>query len=196
MAPYIVKRVIGALVVLVLMSFVAFMLINIVPGNTLLAQIARSGAVTPGGVLDPEVLAEFERELGLDKPVLERYADWISQALQGDLGTSFFGPSVIGIVRERLPISIELLLIASVISFVLGVPLGVLSAVRQGGAWDYVTRTMAILGIAVPSFFLGIVILLIFSGWFDISLSTLEKPLLWEDPIQNLHAPMMRFVHS
>ena len=87
MGQYAIRRVIAAAFVMVLMSFVAFMLINLAPGNTLLAQIAGSGSI--GGVLDAEVLAEFERELGLDKPLLERYGDWLFHAVQGDLGGSF-----------------------------------------------------------------------------------------------------------
>ena len=147
MAQYIVRRVIGAFIVLVLMSFVAFMLINVAPGNTLSAQIAAAGS-TGGfsGLVDAEVLAEFERQLGLDQPVLERYVDWLSKVLQGDLGNGFFrGLSVRDRIAERLPISIELLVLASVISFAVGVPIGVLSAARQGGASDYAARTIAII---------------------------------------------------
>lgn len=185
MAQYTIRRIIASIFVLFLMSFVAFMLINLAPGNTLLAQIAGSGSI--GGVLDAEVLAAFERELGLDKPLLERYADWIFHALQGDLGNSFVnGQSVLDRIGERLPTSIELVIVASVISFVVAVPIGVLSAARQGGPSDYASRTVAILGLAIPNFFLGILCLIIFSRWLGISLGTMEKPDIWEDPIQNL----------
>lgn len=185
MAQYTTRRVIASIFVLFLMSFVAFMLINLAPGNALLAQIAGSGSI--GGVLNSEVLAQFERELGLDKPLLERYADWIFHAIQGDLGNSFVNSqSVLDRIGERLPTSIELVVIASVISFAVAVPIGVLSAARQGGASDYASRTFAILGLAIPNFFLGILCLIIFSRWFGISLGTMEKPDIWEDPIQNL----------
>ncbi len=185
MAQYALRRVLAAVIVLVLMSAVAFMLINFAPGNTLLAQIAGSGSI--GGTLDAEVLEQFERELGLDKPLVERYADWLFHAVQGDLGNSFVNDqSVLSRIGERLPTSIELVLIASLVSFALAVPIGVLSAARQGGASDYISRTVAILGLAVPNFFLAILALIIFSRWFGVSLGTLDKPDIWEDPIANL----------
>ena len=185
MGQYTIRRVIAAVFVMLLMSFVAFMLINLAPGNTLLAQIAGSGAI--GGVLDAEVLAEFERELGLDKPLLVRYGDWLYHAVQGDLGGSFVNnQSVLDRIGEKLPTSIQLVIMASIVSLVLAVPIGVLSAARQGGASDYVSRTFAILGLAIPNFFLAIIVLIIFSRWFDISLGSMAKPDLWVDPIANL----------
>ena len=185
MGQYAIRRVIAAAFVMLLMSFVAFMLINLAPGNTLLAQIAGSGAI--GGVLDSEVLAEFERELGLDKPLLERYADWLYHAVQGDLGQSFVnGQSVLDRIGEKLPTSIQLVIMASIVSLVLSVPIGVLSAARQGGLSDYLSRTFAILGLAIPNFFLAIIVLIVFSRWFGISLGTMDKPDIWVDPIANL----------
>jgi peptide/nickel transport system permease protein len=182
---YAIRRVIAAAFVMVLMSFVAFMLINMAPGNTLLAQIAGSGAI--GGVLDAEVLAQFERELGLDKPLLVRYVDWLYHAVQGDLGGSFVNnQSVLDRIGEKLPTSIQLVIMASIVSLVLAVPIGVLSAARQGGASDYASRTFAILGLAIPNFFLAIIVLIIFSRWFNISLGSMPKPELWDDPIGNL----------
>ena len=99
--------------------------------------------------------------------------------------------AVLGLIGDRLPVTIELVVIASVISGGLGVPIGVFSAVRQGGASDYAARTFAILGLAIPSFVLGILTLVIFSRWFGISFAIMEKPDIWEDPIQNLQALMM-----
>lgn len=184
-AKYALRRIMAAVLVLVMMSFVAFMLINIAPGNTLLAQIAGSGSI--GGTLDAEVLKLFEQELGLDRPILERYANWLFHAVQGDLGRSFVNDqTVLDRIGERLPTSIELVVIASIVSFAIAVPIGVISAVRQGGVWDYASRTFAIMGLAIPNFFLAIIVLIIFSRWLDISLSTQAKPDLWKDPIGNL----------
>lgn len=185
MAQYALRRVGAALVVLLLMSFVAFMLINLAPGNTLLAQIAQSGAI--GATTSAETLKTFEKELGLDKPVLERYGTWLYNALQGDLGKSFVNrQGVLRRIGERLPTSIELVVIASILSFVIAVPIGVMSAVRQGGLLDYSSRITAILGLAIPNFFLAVLVIIIFSRWFNISLGSLSKPDLWEDPIGNL----------
>ncbi len=185
MAQYAIRRLFAAVVVLLMMSFVALMLINFAPGNTLLAQIAGSGAI--GGTLDREVLEQFERELGLDKPILERYGNWLFNAIQGDLGNSFVNDqSVLSRIGQRLPTSIELVIIASMISFFVSVPIGVISAVRQGGASDYISRTVAILGLAVPNFFLAILVLIIASRWFGISIGTMDKPDIWENVVGNL----------
>jgi len=186
MAQYAVRRFVAAIVVLFLMSFVAFNLINLAPGNTLLAQIAGSGV---GASVDDEQIEAFKQELGLDKPVLERYGDWLWNALQGDLGKSFrTRQGVLKHIGQRLPTSIELVLIGSLISFLVAVPIGVLSAVRQDSLGDYVSRIVAILGLAIPNFFLAILVLIAFSRWFGISLASLDKPDLWDDPIGNLQA--------
>ena len=166
------------------MSFVAFMLINLAPGNTLLAQIAASGGI--GATTNPELLAEFERELGLDKPVLTRYGDCLYNALQGDLGKSLANrQQVTKLIGQRLPTSIELIIIGSIVA-ALAIPFGVMSAVRQGSGLDYSSRVLAILGLAIPNFFIGVLAILIFSRWFNISLGSLPPADIWENPIQNL----------
>lgn len=186
MAKYALRRVGAALIVLLVMSFIAFMLINLAPGDALLAQIAGGGAGA-AGVIDAEVIAEWKAELGLDKPVLQRYGDWLFHALQGDLGVSLVNKqSVLERIWERLPTSIELVFIAALVSFLLAVPIGVFSAARQGGPMDYGSRIFAILGLAIPNFFLAIIVLIIFSRWFGISLGSMAKPDIWEDPIGNI----------
>lgn len=166
------------------MSFVAFMLINLAPGNTLLAQIAASGGI--GATTNPELLAQYERELGLDKPVLERYGNWLFNAVQGDLGKSLANrQQVTKLIGQRLPTSIELIIIGSIVA-ALAVPLGVMSAARQGSKLDYSSRVGAILGLAMPNFFIGVLVILIFSRWLNISLGTLPPADIWENPVQNL----------
>ncbi len=166
------------------MSFVAFMLINLAPGNTLLAQIAASGGI--GATTDSALLAEYERELGLDKPVLERYGKWLFNAVQGDLGKSLANrQQVTKLIGQRLPTSIELIIIGSIVA-ALAVPLGVMSAVRQGSKLDYSSRVGAILGLAMPNFFIGVIVILVFSRWFNISLATLPPADIWENPVENL----------
>ena len=166
------------------MSFVAFMLINLAPGNTLLAQIAASGGI--GATTNPELLAQYERELGLDKPVLERYGKWLFNAVQGDLGKSLANrQQVTKLIGQRLPTSIELIIIGSIVA-ALAVPLGVMSAVRQGSKLDYSSRVGAILGLAMPNFFIGVIVILVFSRWFNISLATLPPADIWENPVENL----------
>ncbi len=184
MARYALRRVGAAFIVLLIMSFVAFMLINLAPGNTLLAQIAASGGI--GATTDSALLAEYERELGLDKPVLERYGKWLFNAVQGDLGKSLANrQQVTKLIGQRLPTSIELIIIGSIVA-ALAVPLGVMSAVRQGSKLDYTSRVGAILGLAMPNFFIGVIVILVFSRWFNISLATLPPADIWENPVENL----------
>lgn len=184
MARYALRRVGAAFIVLLIMSFVAFMLINLAPGNTLLAQIAASGGI--GATTNPELLAQYEKELGLDKPVLERYGDWLFHAVQGDLGKSLANrQQVTKLIGQRLPTSIELIIIGSIVA-ALAVPLGVMSAVRQGSKLDYTSRVGAILGLAMPNFFIGVIVILVFSRWFNISLATLPPADIWENPVENL----------
>lgn len=184
MARYALRRVGAAFIVLLIMSFVAFMLINLAPGNTLLAQIAASGGI--GATTNPELLAQYERELGLDKPVLERYGNWLFNAVQGDLGKSLANrQQVTKLIGQRLPTSIELIIIGSIVA-ALAVPLGVMSAARQGSKLDYSSRVGAILGLAMPNFFIGVLVILIFSRWLNISLGTLPPADIWENPVQNL----------
>ncbi len=184
MARYALRRVGAAFIVLLIMSFVAFMLINLAPGNTLLAQIAASGGI--GATTDSALLAEYERELGLDKPVLERYGKWLFNAVQGDLGKSLATrQQVTKLIGQRLPTSIELIIIGSIVA-ALAVPLGVMSAVRQGSKLDYSSRVGAILGLAMPNFFIGVIVILVFSRWFNISLATLPPADIWENPVENL----------
>lgn len=184
MARYTLRRTGAAIIVLLILSFVAFMLINLAPGNALLAQIATSGSI--GATTNSEQLALFEKELGLDRPVLERYGDWLWNALQGDLGKSLVNrDSVAKRIGQRLPTSIELLVIGSIVAG-LAVPLGVMSAVRHGGKLDYSSRVFAILGLAIPNFFIGIIVILIFSRWFNLSLPTVPPAEIWEDPVVNL----------
>ena len=184
MARYALRRVGAAFIVLLIMSFVAFMLINLAPGNTLLAQIAASGGI--GATTNPELLAQYEKELGLDKPVLERYGDWLFNAVQGDLGKSLANrQQVTKLIGQRLPTSIELIIIGSIVA-ALAVPLGVMSAARQGSKLDYSSRVGASLGLAMPNFFIGVLVILIFSRWLNISLATLPPADIWENPVQNL----------
>lgn len=185
MLAYIIRRVLAAFVVLLLVSFLAFMLINLAPGNTLVALIGQG----VGAGVSADTIAEFEKDLGLDKPVLERYGDWLGNVFQGDLGKSLRNRTPVwGEIQDKLPTSIELVLLASLFALVLAVPLGVYSAVRQGGAGDYSSRVLAVLGLAVPNFWLAVLVVILFAGVFNISLATLDPPYIWNGVVSNLQA--------
>ena len=184
MTGYLVRRLIGAVVVLFMLSFIVFMLVNAVPGNTLTRLLNQS---PQGANLTPAQIEQYERDLGLDRPVLERYGNWLWSTLQGDLGESFATRlPVWQEIQDRLPKSIELVILATLISTLLAIPIGVFSAVRQGGIGDYASRIFAILGLAVPNFFLAVLVVTYAAAWGGVSLSTLDPPYIWDGVWDNL----------
>ena len=184
MTGYLIRRLIGAVVVLFMLSFIVFMLVNAVPGNTLTRLLNQS---PQGANLTPAQIEQFERDLGLDRPVLERYGNWLWSTLQGDLGESFATRlPVWDEIQDRLPKSIELVILATLISTLLAIPIGVFSAVRQGGIGDYASRVFAILGLAVPNFFLAVLVVTYAAAWGGVSLSTLDPPYIWDGVWDNL----------
>lgn len=184
MTGYLIRRLLGAVVVLFMLSFIVFMLVNAVPGNTLTRLLNQS---PQGANLTPAQIEQYERDLGLDRPVLERYGNWLWSTLQGDLGESFATRlPVWNEIQDRLPKSIELVILATLISTLFAIPIGVFSAVRQGGIGDYASRVFAILGLAVPNFFLAVLVVTYAAAWGGVSLSTLDPPYIWDGVWDNL----------
>ena len=126
-------------------------------------------ALPEGYGMTQERLDALDRKLGLDKPLVVQYFLWIGRALRGDLGNTLFTDRpVIDLLRERAPATIQLALAAWILGTLVGIPLGILSAVRRGGFWDYVGRGFALLGQAAPPFWIGLMAILLFSvylGW-------------------------------
>ena len=186
MSGYILRRLIGVVVVVFILSFISFMLVNMFPGSTaerLLAEGAQGSGLTQ------EVIDRFNRELGLDKPVFERYGDWLWGALQGDLGKSFAtSESVLNDIKIRIPRSLELVILASALAFIIAIPVGVISAVRQGSVADMGGRVFTILGLAIPNFFLGVLVVSFVADWLNVSLATLESPYIWDGLQKNLES--------
>ncbi len=186
MSGYIVRRLIGVVIVVFLLSIISFMLVNAFPGSTAERLLSES---PQGGAITQELIDRFNRELGLDKPVIERYGDWLWAALQGDLGESFAtSESVLNELKIRLPRSIELVIIASLLAFLIAIPVGIISAVKQNSPADYSGRIFTILGLAVPNFLLGILVVSFVAKWIGVSLATLPSPYIWDDPVTNLEA--------
>ena len=184
MGGYLVRRLLGVVVVIFLLSFIAFMLVNAFPGSTaerLLAEGPQGSGITQ------EIIERFNKELGLDRPPLERYGDWLWNAVRGDLGNSFASSeSVLNDIKVRLPRSLELVILASVMAFFIAIPVGVLSAVRSGTFPDYAGRVFTILGLAIPNFFLGVLVVSFVAEWLNVSLATLPSPYIWDSFVQNL----------
>ena len=180
MASYVCRRFLLALVTLWIVSFMVFGLLRIVPGDTVTALIAESGLVPQ------ENLDAVRADLGLDKPFLKQYVIWSTGLLRGDFGESFIRrQSTLVEIKEALPVTVELALISIVMSLAIGLPLGIVAAVRRNGPIDHFTRVFGSLGIAVPDFFIGTVVIICMGKYLHY-LPPLGFQAFWEDPLTNI----------
>ena len=160
MKTYIAQRLGIGVVTLFGMSVVIFLLLRLAPGN--IVDILFS----TGGYVNPSERAAIERELGLDKPLWAQYGEWMGQLAVGNLGKSYrYDLPAWEIIRPLIPVTLELAMLSLIISVALGVPLGVISAVRQDTRLDYVLRVFSLAGLSMPSFWLGMVIILGLVAW-------------------------------
>jgi peptide/nickel transport system permease protein len=155
MGGFLLRKVGAALIVLVLASMLVFVGVRAIPGDPALAL--------GGENRDPAVLSAIRHKYGLDQPVPVQYLRWVSLAIQGDLGTDQRELSVARTIVQRLPITLELAGLAILIGSVIGIVAGVLAAVRRGKATDYVATTVALAGLSVPHFWLGILMIIYFA---------------------------------
>jgi len=177
---YIIRRLLGAIVVLFLVSIVVFRLVHWLPGDALLVKLGDAGRIPP------DKLEEARAEMGIDRPLTEQYLTWLSGILRGDLGTSLIWDESVGQrILDGLPITLELTLLASVVALLIAIPVGVLSAIKQDTPIDYLTRVLAILGLAVPNFWLATMLLLYLTLWFGWTPPLRYTPF-FDDPWTNL----------
>jgi peptide/nickel transport system permease protein len=161
MGSYLVRRFGLMLITLFGISVIIFMLLRLTPGN--IADILFDA----GGFVDPADKARIEAELGLDKPIPVQYVRWIGGLLRGDLGMSYQTERpAIQEIAPRIPITARLAALALAFSVLLGVPMGVISAVKQDTRFDYVLRVISLSGLSMPSFWLGLLILMGFVAYF------------------------------
>jgi peptide/nickel transport system permease protein len=187
MYQYILRRVLLTIPTLIGAAALVFLLMRLIPGDICLVRLAGGGAS-----FDPKALAACHAEIGIDRPWLVQFAEFIWGAIRLDFGTSMWsGKPVIQEIAARLPISLEIAIIATVVAISLAIPLGTISALKQNSWLDVVVRIFAIGGIATPSFWIGIVSILLV---LDISSALTGRPWmppidyvpLWKDPIANL----------
>jgi peptide/nickel transport system permease protein len=157
---YIVRRLLQAIPVIILDTFLAFALLLLLPGDPVTALIGASG----GASLDPQQIKAYRHELGLDRPVPVQYAMWLDRAVQGDLGrsTRTYRP-VSDEIKARLPVTAQVGAAAFLLSLVIAIPAGVASAVWRNSLFDRVVTVLAVGGVAIPGFFLGVVFILLFA---------------------------------
>jgi len=177
MVTYLIRRLLLMALTLFGISVLIFVLLRIVPGN--IADILFDAA----GMVSAAEKHKLEAELGLDKPIVVQYVDWIGGLARGDFGYTYVSERpALEEILPRIPVTAKLAALAVMFSVLLGVPLGVVSAVRQNTALDYVLRVASLSGLSLPSFWLGLLILMAFvqyAGWIPIYT---EKPArLWDE---------------
>ena len=184
MKTYVIQRLVIALLTLLGMSVVIFTLLRLAPGD--IVDILFSTA----GYVSPSEKQAIMRELGIDRPYWVQYVDWIRQMLTGDLGKSYrYDQPAWQIVRPLVPVTLELAALSTLFAVLIGVPTGVVSAVRQDTTLDYVLRVFSLAGLAMPAFWLGMVIILGLVTWFG-----WIPPLSYVSPFQDLKLHAVQFI--
>jgi peptide/nickel transport system permease protein len=156
MITYIVRRLILAVIVLLIVTLMVFFAMRLLPGDPVLMVISFSSQQT----FSDEEIALIRHQNGLDRPLITQYFDWLGKILHGDLGKSIlYKVSVMDDILGRLPVTIHIGLVAYLVGIFIGIPTGVICAVRRGKPIDTVLTTLANIGITIPSFWLGIMMM-------------------------------------
>jgi len=181
MGRYLAQRLLGAIPTLVGVSVLTFLFIRLIPGDAIAARLGTSTA------LSPEQLASLRAYFGLDQPLPVQYWTWLTSLLHGDAGYSIrTGRPVFVEIAERLPATLELAAAATLIAVAIGIPLGMLSAVRPRSRLDAAARIGGLIGLSLPSFWLGTLIIVVFSLYLRWLPNTGGYVDFTRDPLANL----------
>jgi peptide/nickel transport system permease protein len=153
---YIMRRLFAAAIVLFLVSMLVFIMMHLLPGDTLVVKLGETGRIPK------ERLAELRSELGLDDPLAVQYLHWLRDVFSGSMGESLIydGQTVSSRIVKALPITVEMGLLGMTAALLIGIPLGVLSAATQDSPIDYIVRFVSLLGLSIPQFWLGLIIII------------------------------------
>lgn len=182
MRQYIIRRLLLAIITVVIVAFISFILLRLTPGDAIMAKVAA------GGIVSPDRIAQLRKEMGLDAPIPVQFLHWVSGIAHGDFGLSFNTdkPTIVEFANA-LPVTLELGIIALVSSVIVALPIGIISALKRDTVSDYLGRTIAILGISLPTFWIGILLIVYPSIWFRWEWPR-GSPSLIGDPVTNLKA--------
>lgn len=182
MREYVLRRLLLIPPIVVAITLLTFLTFRVIPGD--------AAIFVCGFGCTPETLHDIRHEFGLDKPIYEQYADWLTGIVQGDLGTSYLTKlPVTEELNRRYPATLELLVLATSLSLAMGIPFGVLSALRPGTIFDFAVRLVSVFCLSVPSFYSAILIVIFGAKWFAWSppnFATGTAPGLFSDPLQNM----------
>jgi peptide/nickel transport system permease protein len=181
MRNYIIKRLLTLIPTLLGISIIVFLVMRMIPGDTISAMIGTQFKLT-------EVQAEaLRRYYGLDRPLVEQYWLWLTAALQGNFGLSVrTGQPVSSEIMNRFPLTLELALLSMLLAVIIGIPVGIISAVRRDSFLDYGGRLFALIGLALPSFWLGTLIIFVLSVYFHVLPNSGNYVSFIENPAENL----------
>jgi len=179
---FIIRRLLLVIPIMLGVSLLTFAIFRVIPGDT--------AVLICGFQCTPETLHDIRHDLGLDRPPYEQYGDWLKGVVTGDLGESYHTKlPVTTELERRLPVTAELTIMAMILALVLGIPPGVVSAVRPGTVADWVARFSSVVWLSVPSFYLGILIITFGATWFGWSppnFGTGKTVGFFDDPWENL----------
>ena len=165
MTRFLVRRLLLTIPVLIGVATLVFSLIHLVPGDPVQAMLGESAS--------PQDVAQLRTKLGLDRPLLQQYGSFASGVVRGDLGTSLrTNQPVTDIILERMPETMELAISAMLVAILISIPLGIIAAVGKGTYVDHTATTVSLIGISMPTFWLGPLLAIVFSvwlGWFPVS---------------------------
>ncbi len=180
MQAYVLRRLLSLLPTLFFASLIVFLSLRLVPGSVIDLMLAQNDIATG------QDRARIEAALGLDRPLAVQYFAWAGAALTGDLGRSLWqNTPVLELLLERIPISFELGFLALLVALSVAIPIGIYAAMRQDSPGDYVTRSFSILMLAIPSFWLGTLVMVFPSVWWRWA-PELQYTRFFEDPAKNL----------
>lgn len=180
MWKYSVRRLLMAVPTLFGVTVAAFLLIHLIPGNIVQVMLGTRTNVTP------QQIHQLYRIYGINQPLYLQYWHWLTQIIQGNMGFSLrTGLPISALIAQSFGVTAELALGAMAISLLVAIPLGVLSAIYHGSPWDYAARTFSLIGLAIPNFWLGTMLVLVTSLYLP-SFSNFNYVPIWVHPLRNI----------
>src|SRR5215210_2891704 len=183
MQTYILRRLLAAIPTIFGITVLIFLAMRVLPGDPFLAV---GGEMASTMRMTDEQIRQARAQLGLDRPYYQQYLSWMGDIARGDFGRSFWRDEPVrALIARRAPISAEIAILAIIIAWVIGIPVGVLSATRGNSLIDYIARIFTVLFIAIPGFWLGILIItaLVLTFLWRPPMASAD---LWEDPLTNI----------
>ena len=181
MHGYIIRRLLLIIPTLFLLGTVLFLMLQFIPGD-----VASTLLASEENAASPEAIAELREELGLSDPLYVQYVRWIAKMARGDLGYSvYFNQSVWQAIKPKIDVTVTLAILGVIVAIAISIPAGIFSALFRGSAFDQAVRAVSAVGMAVPAFWLGIIILLVLAryvGWAPPA----QHVDIWEDPVKSL----------